>query len=143
MKKIAILLLFGGTLFAAPALAQTAAPAAPEHANPRPTRGSKEKELKEKFGLNDLQVKQLKELHRQTRDQREDLQDDTSLTPDQRKGKMKDLRQASYEKLVKIVGQETADKIEAMRKERGEGAHQGKRGKKGDMPPPPPKEGKD
>lgn len=70
------------------------------------------------LNLSPDQKTQLKELHEQGKQQREAIKNDATLTPDQKKDKMKDLHKSQSEKMNSILTPEQRAKRKAFMEQR-------------------------
>lgn len=83
-------------------------------------------EMMEKLGLTDDQKAQMKALHQDGKKQAEAIKADTTLTPEQKKEKMKTLHQDMMTKRDAILTPEQKKKVDEMK-----AAHKGKGGRHG------------
>jgi periplasmic protein CpxP/Spy len=123
-------ILSGAMMLPLAALAQTGA-AADNSANaatsqaPDKERGEK---FAEKLNLTPEQKADLKSIRENAKQQAQAIKSDSSLTPDQRKAKFKELRKSSHEQMMAKLTPDQQAKFKEMRKE-----HRGHRhGRKGD-----------
>ena len=123
-------ILSGAMMLPIAALAQTGA-AADNSANaatsqaPDKERGEK---FAEKLNLTPEQKADLKSIRENAKQQAQAIKSDSSLTPDQRKAKFKELRKSSHEQMMAKLTPDQQAKFKEMRKE-----HRGHRhGRKGD-----------
>ena len=72
----------------------------------------------EQLNLTADQKSQMKTLHQDMKQQREGIMNDQSLTADQKKDKMKDLRKSQSEKMNTILTPDQQSKMKEMRKQR-------------------------
>ncbi|MFL6439750.1 MAG: hypothetical protein ACJ71Q_19415 [Terriglobales bacterium] len=123
-------ILSGAMMLPLAALAQTGA-AADNSANaatsqaPDKERGEK---FAEKLNLTPEQKADLKSIRENAKQQAQAIKSDSSLTPDQKKAKFKELRKSSHEQMMAKLTPDQQAKFKEMRKE-----HRGHRhGRKGD-----------
>jgi|SRR3954452_22423528 periplasmic protein CpxP/Spy len=123
-------ILSGAMMLPIAALAQTGA-AADNSANaatsqaPDKERGEK---FAEKLNLTPEQKADLKSIRENAKQQAQAIKSDSSLTPDQKKAKFKELRKSSHEQMMAKLTPDQQAKFKEMRKE-----HRGHRhGRKGD-----------
>jgi Spy/CpxP family protein refolding chaperone len=90
------------------------------------------KEMAEKLGLSQDQQDKIKVVREKTQADVKAVRDDTSLTEDQKREKIRELRMNSMKDVHAVLTPDQQAKMEQMRKERQE------RGPGGEPPPPPP-----
>jgi len=73
--------------------------------------------LAEKLGLTDAQKAQFKQINKDTRKQGMAIRQDSSLTDDQKKRKMQDLRKESHKQMFSVLTPEQKEKLKQMREE--------------------------
>lgn len=120
--------------FTVPALhAEDTTPAPKKEHGPK---GDPGKMMKEKLGLTDAQVEQIKKIHEDARAQIEKIRADESLSKEDKMAAVKKVREATKAKVDAVLTPEQRQKAEEMRKEKGEGPggekgpKDGKEGKK-------------
>lgn len=74
--------------------------------------------MMEQLNLTADQKSQMKTLHQDMKQQREGIMNDQSLTADQKKEKMKDLRKSQSEKMNTILTPDQQSKMKEIRKQR-------------------------
>lgn len=116
--KIAMVALCSGALSALPMMAQDAAPAAPQ-AGSRAGRmqGRQLEMLTEKLNLTADQQTQVKAIDEDTMKQMMAVRNDTSLSQDDRRSKMMDIRKTSQDKIRGILTDDQKTKYEALQAE--------------------------
>jgi len=72
------------------------------------------------LNLTPAQKSQMKELHEQSKQQRDAIKNDATLTPDQKKDKMKDLHKSQSEKMNSILTPDQQAKRKAFMEQRKE-----------------------
>lgn len=92
-------------------------------------RGEKGNKLAKQLGLSADQQSQLKTIHQDERTQAEAIKNNSSLTPDQKRDQLKQLRQADQQKMESILTPDQRTKFQQIREERKE--HRGKRRRHG------------
>jgi protein CpxP len=143
LLRVAVLAIGATALSAPPAMAQDpSAPPPPPQGQAGPQqggrsgmRGNQVEFLTKKLNLTPDQVTQVKAIDADAMSQMNLLRSDTSLTPDEKKPKMRAIHQASQDKIRALLTDDQKTKFDALQaqmKERG-----GNRGG-GDGPPPPP-----
>jgi len=102
-----------GLAAAAPAFAQTPAqaPPAPGHRHG----GGRLQKLAQYLNLSDAQKAQLRPILQDARQQAKAIKADTTLMPDARKAKMKDLRRSTRRQMMAILTPEQRQKLKTMR----------------------------
>jgi Spy/CpxP family protein refolding chaperone len=108
----------------------------PRHGGPGGMRGNQVELLTKKLNLTPDQVTQVKAIEDDSRKQMTALHSDTSLTPDEKKPKMRAIHQASQDKIRALLTDDQKTKYDALQaemRERMENRHGGPGG-----PPPPP-----
>ena len=125
MKKI-ILAAMAAAAFglAAATVAPTFVQAAPGGAHAGKG-GARLKKMADALGLTDAQKAQMKPIVMGARQQAKAIQDDTTLTPEAKTAKLKELRRSTTQQMMAILTPEQRTKLKAMRAERRE-AKQGK-----------------
>ena len=95
-----------------PAFAQSAPPptTAPAHGH----RGGRLAKLADELALTDAQKTQLKPILQDARQQAKAIKDDTTLTPDARKAKMKDLQKSTRSQMLSILTPEQRAKLKSI-----------------------------
>ena len=78
----------------------------------------KKEKMKDQLNLTADQKSQMKTLHQDMKQQREAIMNDQSLTSDQKKEKMKDLRKSQSEKMNTILTPDQQAKMKELRKQR-------------------------
>ncbi|GGA64259.1 hypothetical protein GCM10011507_14840 [Edaphobacter acidisoli] len=114
-------------------------PAAQDNAGPPPQgrRGGGERDLKrmtKELNLSSDQVSQIKAFNEDSRKQMMALRDDSSLSQDDRRSKMMDIRKASQDKIRGVLNDDQKTKYDAMLADRRGHRRDGN----GEAPPPPP-----
>jgi Spy/CpxP family protein refolding chaperone len=71
--------------------------------------------LSQKLNLTDEQKSKLQPLFEEHRKQMQSLRQDTSLTPEQKRAKLKELRQANHQQMMSVLTPEQQQKLEQMR----------------------------
>jgi Spy/CpxP family protein refolding chaperone len=125
-----------GTLLTGAAFAQTATTPSTSSSGTQATtntstnqekRGEKMREHRDKMakelGLTDDQKSQMKTIHQDARKQAQAIKNDSSLSADQKKAKMKELHEQTMAKSEAILTPEQKQKMEQLKAE-----HKGKRG---------------
>jgi len=117
--KIAMVALCSGALSALPMMAQDAAPAAPPQAGSRAGRmqGCQEEMITEKLNLTADQQTQVKAIDEDTMKQMMAVRNDTSLSQDDRRSKMMNIRKTSQDKIRGILTDDQKTKYEALQAE--------------------------
>lgn len=123
-------ILSGAMMLPIAALAQTGA--APDNSANTATSQAPDKERGEKFAeklnLTPEQKADLKSIRENEKQQAQAIKNDSSLTPDQKKAKFKELRKSSHEQMMAKLTPDQQAKFKEMRKE-----HRGHRhGRKGE-----------
>lgn len=135
-RRAMMVALCSGALFAIPILAQDSAPAAPPagQMGPRGGGGRQLEMLTTRLNLTTDQQTQVKAIDDDSAKQMMAVRNDTSLSQDDRRSKMMDIRKASQDKIRGVLNDEQKTKYDALlaemrdrMKQRGQGA-----------PPPPP-----
>ena len=118
MKKL-FLVAIAGLFFAANSNAQV------KRSNPQSqqmrsdsSRHFQKGKMQDQLNLTADQKSQMKTLHQDMKQQREGIMNDQSLTADQKKEKMKDLRKSQSEKMNTILTPDQQSKMKEMRKQR-------------------------
>jgi protein CpxP len=141
MLRVAVLAIGATALSALPAMAQDpSAPPPQDQAGPRQggqggMRGNQVEFLTKKLNLTPDQVTQVKAIDADAMTQMRALREDTSVTPDEKKPKMRAIHQASQDKIRALLTDDQKTKFDALQAQMQErrGNHGG-----GDGPPPPP-----
>jgi periplasmic protein CpxP/Spy len=138
--RAAMVALCSCTLCAAPMMAQDQAPASPqgpprEGGGPRGGRSQVEM-LTKRLNLTTDQQAQVKAIDEDTGKQMMALRNDTSLSQDERRSKMMEIRKGSQDKIRAILTDEQKTKYDAMQAEMRERMKE--RQQQGGAPPPPP-----
>lgn len=94
--------------------------------------------LSQKLNLTDEQKSKLQPLFEEHRKQMQSLWQDTSLTPEQRREKAKELRQANHQQMLAILTPEQQQKLQQMRADRPHRRHGYGQGMGPDVQPAPP-----
>jgi Spy/CpxP family protein refolding chaperone len=117
--------------FTVPSIRAQEAPEAPkkEHG----PRGNDVQVMKEKLGLTDAQVEQIKQIREDARAQMEKLKKDESLSKEDKMAAMKKIREATKAKVDAVLTPEQLEKAKALHRD-GPGGPGGEKG---------PKDGKD
>jgi Spy/CpxP family protein refolding chaperone len=123
-------ILSGAMMLPIAALSQTGAAA--DNSSTAPTAQAPDKERGEKFAeklnLTPEQKADLKSIRENSKQQAQAIKNDSSLTPDQKKAKFKELRKSSHEQMMAKLTPDQQAKFKEMRKE-----HRGHRhGRKGE-----------
>jgi len=126
LANVFVLLLLTAALalpLAGTAFAQTTAPPAPP-SSPQagPGRGQAGEWLQD-LGLNDDQKAQIKSLRQKGREQVQAARNDSSLTPEQQKAKIKDIRKNTHTQVWSVLTPEQQQKAKEMRRERQQRRH--------------------
>lgn len=118
MKKL-FLVAIAGFFFAANSNAQVKRDA-PQSKQMRSdsSRHFKKGDMMDQLNLTADQKSQMKTLHQDMKQQREGIMNDQSLTADQKKAKMKDLRKSQSEKMNTILTPDQQTKMKEMKKQR-------------------------
>ena len=122
------LLLSGAMAVSVGAMAQTSNSAADtgNNATTQNGGGQRGQRFAEALNLTPQQQTDLKTIHENQRQQAQAIKNDTSLTPDQKKAKFKELRKSSREQMMAKLTPEQQEKFKEMRKEhRGRGHWRG------------------
>lgn len=82
--------------------------------------------LAEKLGLTDAQKAQFQQIGRDTRKQGIAIRQDSSLTDEQKKQKMQDLRKESHKQMFSVLTPEQKEKLKQMREEHKKEQEKGK-----------------
>jgi len=130
--------LCSGALCAIPMLAQDAAPAGPPPGQMGPRGGGRGQleMLTKRLDLTTDQQAQVKTIEEDTGKQMMALRNDTSISQDDKRAKMMDLRKASSDKIRAILTDDQKTKYDALQAEMKERMKE--RGQGGMAPPPPP-----
>jgi len=132
--RMALAILCGGALCALPAVAQDAAPAPPtapqaQDGGGRGGRMQGQMEMMtQKLNLTPAQQTQVKAINQDTMSQVMTLRNDTSMSQDDKRSKMMDIRKASQDKIRGILTDEQKpkyDEMQAQMKERMKERQQG------------------
>lgn len=132
-NRLITFVLSGAMVLPMAALAQTASSATASGdsgstatAPPKQDRGAK---FAQELNLTPDQQEALKSIRQNERQQFQSIKNDSSLTPDQKKAKIKELRKTSHEEMMAKLTPEQQQKFKEMRKEhRGHKGH----GRKGE-----------
>ena len=105
---------------AVPVFAQTDAPTPPTMAAPaHPHRGGgRLQKMAAELNLTDAQKAQIKPILMSTRQQAQAIKADTTLTPDARKAKMKDLHKSANAQMMAILTPTQRAQLKAIRREK-------------------------
>jgi len=110
------------------------AAAADDHAAPpaaaKPGHGDRLAKMAEELNLTDAQKDQIRPILKDSMTQRKALQGDATLTEEQKKAKMKELRTATHDKIFAVLTPEQQTKFDAMK----EGGRGGRKQDKADKP---------
>ena len=103
---------------------------------PEKERGERGEKFAQELNLNADQQAALKSIRENSKQQAESIKNDSSLTPDQKKAKFKELRKSSHEQMMAKLNPDQQKKFKEMRKEhRGHWRHghkgEGKEGTQG------------
>lgn len=101
------------TILAVPTLTQ-AAPGGRSAKAP----GARMQKLAAALGLTDAQKAQLKPILKDARQQAEAIKADTSLTPEARKDKMKELRRSTKQQMMTVLTPDQLQKMKELRQQR-------------------------
>jgi len=116
--RIAMVALFCGALFAIPVKAQDTAPAAPQAEGRAGRMQARQLEMMtEKLNLTADQQTQIKAIQQNTGQQMMAVRNDSSLSQDQQRSKMMDIRKASQEKIRAVLTDDQKTKYDAMQAE--------------------------
>lgn len=126
MKKTIILAAAISVFSITATFAQTA-PAKPEKKERTERRGDMQRNAMADLGLSEAQEKQMKTLAEETRTKSEAIRNNASLSDEQKRTQMMDLRKAQHEKRMAILTPEQKKKWEAQVKERGNRDRNGER----------------
>jgi periplasmic protein CpxP/Spy len=138
--RAAMVALCSCTLCVLPMMAQDQAPASPQ-GPPREGRGpgggrSQVEMLTKRLNLTTDQQAQVRTIDEDTGKQMMALRNDTSLSQDDRRSKMMEIRKGSQDKIRAILSDEQKTKYDAMQAEMRERMKE--RQQQGGAPPPPP-----
>lgn len=138
--SLATTLALGALLTVAPTSLAQEKPAAPPASRPaqgqRPGQADQLKQLKEQLKLTDAQVEKLRPILKEQADKLRALRDDTSLSQQDRRKKVQEIREATTPKINAILTKEQSDQWEKIRQER-QGQGQRRPGNQGRPPRPP------
>lgn len=131
-RRTGMMLALGSALIAAPMLAQDTSTAPPQqqeqsqgdmhgmhHGMHDRSRGEME-HMKRELNLTDDQVSQIKQIHEQGHDQMKALHDNTGMSQEDRREKMKDLRKDEHDKIRAVLNDEQKEKFDKMMDKRHE-----------------------
>lgn len=113
MEKL-VLGALGAALLGAPALAQ-AGNGEPASGTADANHEGRKGKAFEQLGLTDQQKQQLKQMHEETRKQMQAIKNDSSLTPEQKKAKVRELHMQSKTKMDSILTAEQQQKMKELR----------------------------
>ncbi len=110
-----------------------------ERKGPPPGAGERIQKLKTELGLTDAQVEQLKPILREQMQAMKAIRDDESLTGQDKRTELQELRTAHQAKLATVLTPEQIAKLDELKKKGpGPGGPKGKEGKDGERKGPPP-----
>lgn len=124
-----------GTLLTGAAFAQTANSTtstntnAPTATNKQADRQARHEKMAEKLGLTDDQKTQIKSIHQDAKAQAQAIKNDSTLTPEQKKAKMKELREQTKTKTEALLTPEQKEKMQQARANHKGKRHMHKQGK--------------
>ena len=128
-KRLLTLILSGGMALSIASFAQTSNSTASNDSSNSTTSQTPDNERGQKFAealnLTPEQKADLKGIRDNARQQAQAIKNDSSLTPDQKKAKLKDLRKSSHQQMMAKLTPEQQQKFKEMRKE-----HRGHRGER-------------
>lgn len=104
-----------------------------EHGNREEMAKKRMEEMKKNLGLSDEQVTQIAAIRKEQAPAAKAIKDDASLTPEQKKEKMKELRKTGDDKVATVLTPEQKTKWEEQMAKMKEGREKG-----GDKPAPAP-----
>ena len=117
-KFLLAFLLSGAMVMSAGAVAQTSNSAADNSTNATTNdSGQRGQRFAEALNLTPEQQTDLKSIRDNERQQAQAIKNDSSLTPDQKKAKFKELRKSSHEQMMAKLTPEQQQKFKEMRKE--------------------------
>lgn len=116
MKKLLIIAL-SFSFFALNANSQVTRDAKPSQKVQRDSTHKRNGKMMKDLNLSDAQKAQLKESHENMKQQRDAVKNDASLTPEQKKAKMKELHQTQQAKMNSILTPDQQAKMQADKKE--------------------------
>ena len=141
--RTAVLAMCTVGLSALPTLAQEAgAPPPPREGQRGPGGGARMQErqlemMKSELTLTDEQITKVQKIQADERRQMLELRDDTATSMEDKREKMKTIRETTHHKIMEVLSKEQKEKYKAMmEKMREEGGN--RRGGAGSPPPPPP-----
>lgn len=120
MKKLFLLSLFACSL-ALGSQAQVSRPAKPSQKMQSDSSRKMHMQQMKELNLTKEQKAQMKSMHQDAKSQREAIQNDASLTPDQKKAKMKDMEQSFKSKRNTILTPDQITKMKEMKKQNHKG----------------------
>ena len=136
--RVAAIALFTGALCALPMMAQDTAPAAPQGQMEPRGRDMHSRQLEmltQKLNLTADQQSKVKDIDEDTGKQMMAVRNDTSLSQDDKRAKMMDIRKSSQEKIRALLTDDQKTKYDAMQAEMRERM---KERQQGSAPPAPP-----